>query len=63
MRKQTEGETVWNTPIVPARYREQAETAIPSDEKARDNGNFTRMVRDKVYIDNNVYTPKVLAFS
>ena len=33
MRKQTEGETVWNTPIVPARYREQADTALPSDEK------------------------------
>jgi hypothetical protein len=28
-----------------------------------DNSNFTRMVRDKVYIDNNVYTPKVLEFS
>jgi hypothetical protein len=63
MRKQTEGETVWNTPIVPARYREQAETAIPSDEKTPDNGNLTRMVRDKVYIDNNVHTPKVLEFS
>ena len=48
MRKQTEGETVWNTPIVPARYREQAETAMPSDEKARDNVNFTRMVHNKV---------------
>jgi hypothetical protein len=47
MRKQTEGETVWNTPIVPARYREQAETAIPSDENVQDNGSFTRMVRDK----------------
>ena len=33
MRKQTEEETFWNTPIVPARYREQAETAMPSDEK------------------------------
>ena len=33
IRKQTEGETVWNTPIVPARYREQADTALPSDEK------------------------------
>jgi hypothetical protein len=33
MRKQTEGETVWNTPIVPARYREQAEAVIHSDEK------------------------------
>jgi hypothetical protein len=33
MRKQTEGETIWNIPIVPARYREQAETALPSDEK------------------------------
>ena len=33
MRKQTEGETVWNTPIVPARNREQADTVIPSDEK------------------------------
>jgi hypothetical protein len=32
-------------------------------KKARDNGNFTRMVRDKVFIENNVYTPKVLAFS
>ena len=32
-------------------------------KKARDNGNLTRMVRDKVYIDNNVYTPKVLEFS
>jgi hypothetical protein len=46
MRKQSEGETVWNTPIVPARYREQAEAVIPNDEKTRDNGNFTRMVRD-----------------
>ena len=34
MRKQTEGEIVWNTPIVPARYREQAETVIPSDQKS-----------------------------
>ena len=33
MRKQTEGETVWNTPIVPARNREQADTVITSDEK------------------------------
>ena len=24
---------VWNTPIVPTRYREQAETAMPSDKK------------------------------
>ena len=32
-------------------------------KSARDNGNFTRMVRDKVYIDNNVHTPKVLDFS
>jgi hypothetical protein len=32
-------------------------------KKARDNGNFTRMVRDKVYIENNVYTLKVLEFS
>jgi hypothetical protein len=32
-------------------------------KKARDNGNFTRMVRDKVYIENNVHTPKVLEFS
>jgi hypothetical protein len=31
-------------------------------KNARENGNFTRMVRDKVYIDNNVHTPKVLAF-
>ena len=63
MWNQTEGETAWNTPIVPARYREQAETAIPSDEKVRDNDNFTRMVRNKVYIDNNVHTPKMLEFS
>ena len=34
MRKQSEGETVWNTPIVPARYREQADTALHSDEKS-----------------------------
>ena len=27
-------------------------------KKARDNGHFTRMVRDKLYIDNNLYTPK-----
>ena len=33
MRKQTEGETVGNTPIVPVRYREQAKTALPSDKK------------------------------
>ena len=33
MRKQTEEETVWNTTIVLARYREQAETAMPSNEK------------------------------
>jgi hypothetical protein len=32
-------------------------------KKARDNGSFTRMVHDKVYIDNNVHTPKVLKFS
>jgi hypothetical protein len=37
-------------PTVPARSREQAETTISSDEKARDNGHFTRMVRDKLYI-------------
>jgi hypothetical protein len=34
MRKQTEDETLWKTPIVPARYREKAETVIPSDEKS-----------------------------
>jgi hypothetical protein len=32
-------------------------------KKVRDNGNFTRMVRDKVYIENNVHTQKVLPFS
>jgi hypothetical protein len=26
-------------------------------KKARDNGHFTRMVRDTLYIDNNMYTP------
>ena len=26
--------------------------------KARDNGLFTRMVRDKLYIDNNMHTPR-----
>jgi hypothetical protein len=34
IRKQTKGQIVWNTPIVPARNREQAETALPSDEKS-----------------------------
>ena len=34
MRNQTEEETVWNTPIVPAIYREQAETGMPCDEKS-----------------------------
>ena len=34
MRKQTEGKTVWNTPIVPARNREQAETALTSNEES-----------------------------
>ena len=34
----------------------------PVMKKARDNGNFTRMVSNKVYIDNNVHTP-VLEFS
>ena len=32
-------------------------------KKAQDNGNFTRIVRDKVYVENNVHTPKVLEFS
>jgi hypothetical protein len=32
-------------------------------KKVRDNGNFTRMVRDKMYIENNVHTQKVLPFS
>jgi hypothetical protein len=32
-------------------------------KKVRDNGNFTWMVRDKVYIENNVHTQKVLPFS
>jgi hypothetical protein len=27
-------------------------------KKARDNGHFIRMVRDKLYIDNNLYTPQ-----
>jgi hypothetical protein len=26
--------------------------------KARDNGLFTGMVRDKLYIDNNMHTPR-----
>jgi hypothetical protein len=34
MGKEPEWETVWNTSIVAARYREQADTALPSDEKS-----------------------------
>ena len=45
-------------PTVPARSREQAETTISMMKKARDKGHFIRMVRDKLYIDNNLHTPR-----
>ena len=42
----------------PLEVENKRKQLYPVMKKARDNGHFIRMVRDKLYIDNNLYTPQ-----
>jgi hypothetical protein len=42
----------------PLEVENKRKQLYPVMKKARDNGHFTRMVRDKLYIVNNLYTPQ-----
>jgi hypothetical protein len=62
MRKKLKGQPFGINQQFPLEIQNKRKQINPVMKKARENGHFTSMMRDKLYIDNNLYAAKTMSW-